>query len=83
MDVTTAARFHFGEMFFSTGFLSLTLLLLGVAPLTFALFFVVFEGGDLFSSIPTGGCQSVSNEFLNLVIVTPRMHGNSPFHCRT
>lgn len=74
MDVTTAARFHFGEMFFSTGFLSLTLLLLGVAPLTFAFFFVVFEAATCFHHsnwrLPIG-----LERILNLVIVTPRMHG--------
>jgi len=32
MDVSTAARFHFGEMIFSTGFLSLAVILFGVAP---------------------------------------------------
>ena len=48
MDVTTAARFHFGEMFFSIGFLSLTLLVLGVAPLTFIVFFITFEAATCF-----------------------------------
>jgi len=74
MDVTTAARFHFGEMFFSIGFLSFALLFSGVAPLTFVVFFVVFEAATCFHHsncrLPIG-----LERILNLVIVTPRMHG--------
>jgi sterol desaturase/sphingolipid hydroxylase (fatty acid hydroxylase superfamily) len=74
MDVTTAARFHFGEMFFSIGFLSLTLLLFGIAPLTFVVFFIVFEAAVSFHHsnwrLPIG-----LERILNFVIVTPGMHG--------
>src|SRR4030095_10571163 len=74
MDVTTAARFHFGEMFFSIGFLSLILLVFGIAPLTFSVFFIVFEGATCFHHsnwrLPIG-----LERVLNLFIVTPRMHG--------
>jgi sterol desaturase/sphingolipid hydroxylase (fatty acid hydroxylase superfamily) len=74
MDVTTAARFHFGEMFFSIGFLSLTLFAFGIAPLTFLCFFVVFEAAVCFHHsnwrLPIG-----LERVLNFVIVTPRMHG--------
>jgi sterol desaturase/sphingolipid hydroxylase (fatty acid hydroxylase superfamily) len=74
MDVTTAARFHFGEMFFSIGFLSLILLVFGIAPLTFSVFFIVFEGATCFQHsnwrLPIG-----FERVLNLFIVTPRMHG--------
>jgi sterol desaturase/sphingolipid hydroxylase (fatty acid hydroxylase superfamily) len=74
MDVTTAARFHFGEMFFSTGFLSLTLLVLGVAPLTFAVFFIVFEAATCFHH-SNWRLPIDLERILNLVLVTPRMHG--------
>src|SRR5262245_3244609 len=74
MDVTTAARFHFGEMFFSVGFLSLLLLLSGIDPLTFVVFFIVFEASTCFHHsnwrLPIG-----LERALNLVMVTPRMHG--------
>jgi sterol desaturase/sphingolipid hydroxylase (fatty acid hydroxylase superfamily) len=74
MDVTTAARFHFGEIFFSIGFLSLVLLVFGIAPLTFIVFFVVFEAAACFHHsnwrLPIG-----IERILNWVIVTPRMHG--------
>jgi len=74
MDVTTAARFHFGEIFFSIGFLSLILLSFGVVPLTFVVFFIVFEAAVSFHHsnwrLPIG-----LERILNFVIVTPRMHG--------
>jgi sterol desaturase/sphingolipid hydroxylase (fatty acid hydroxylase superfamily) len=74
MDVTTAARFHFGEMFFSTGFLTLLLLVSGIAPLTFVVFLIVFEASTCFHHsnwrLPIG-----LERTLNLVMVTPRMHG--------
>src|SRR4051812_14401763 len=74
LDVTTAARFHFGEILFSTGFLSLVLLLSGISPFTFLVFFVVFEGAVAFHHsnwrLPIG-----LERVLNLIIVTPRMHG--------
>jgi sterol desaturase/sphingolipid hydroxylase (fatty acid hydroxylase superfamily) len=74
LDVTTAARFHFGEIFFSIGFLSLALLILGVAPLTFIAFFIAFEAAVFFHHsnwrLPIG-----LERVLNFAIVTPRMHG--------
>jgi sterol desaturase/sphingolipid hydroxylase (fatty acid hydroxylase superfamily) len=74
MDVTTAARFHFGEMLFSTGFLSLTLLVFGVAPLTFIVFFIAFEAATCFHH-SNWRLPIRLERVLNLVIVTPRMHG--------
>ena len=74
MDVTTAARFHFGEIIFSIGFLSLVLFAFGIAPLTFIVFFIVFEAAVSFHHsnwrMPIG-----AERLLNVVIVTPRMHG--------
>ncbi len=74
MDVTTAARFHLGEMFFSTGFLSLTLLVLGIAPLTFIVFFIAFEAATCFHH-SNWRLPIKLERILNLIIVTPRMHG--------
>ena len=74
LDVSTAARFHFGEILFSTAFLSIVLLVSGASPLTFIIFFVAFEGAVSFHHsnwrLPIG-----LERVLNLVIVTPRMHG--------
>ena len=74
MDVTTAARFHFGEMFFSVGFLSLSLLVLGVAPLTFIVFFIASEAATSFHH-SNWRLPIALERILNLIIVTPRMHG--------
>jgi sterol desaturase/sphingolipid hydroxylase (fatty acid hydroxylase superfamily) len=74
MDVTTAARFHFGEMFFSTAFLSLVLLMFGIAPLTFVVFFIIFEAATCFHH-SNWRLPIRLERILNLVIVTPRMHG--------
>ena len=41
LDVSTAARFHFGEMIFSIGFLSLSVLVFGIAPLMLIVFFAI------------------------------------------
>ena len=74
MDVTTAARFHFGEMFFSIAFLSAAILLAGVGPITFIIFFVVFEGAIAFHH-SNWRLPLQLERVLNLMIVTPRMHG--------
>jgi sterol desaturase/sphingolipid hydroxylase (fatty acid hydroxylase superfamily) len=74
MDVTTAARFHFGEIFFSIGFLSLLLLFSGIAPLTFVVFFMVFEAATCFHH-SNWRLPIRVERVLNLVMVTPRMHG--------
>ena len=74
MDVTTAARFHFGEMFFSTGFLSIALVVLGVAPLAFVIFFIAFEATTCFHH-SNWRLPIKLERILNLILVTPRMHG--------
>jgi sterol desaturase/sphingolipid hydroxylase (fatty acid hydroxylase superfamily) len=74
MDVTTAARFHFGEMFFSIGFLSLILLAFGIAPVTFVVFFILFEAATCFHH-SNWRLPIKLERILNLIIVTPRMHG--------
>jgi sterol desaturase/sphingolipid hydroxylase (fatty acid hydroxylase superfamily) len=48
LDVSTAARFHFGEMLFSVGFLSLAVTLFGIAPIMLLVFFITFEAATLF-----------------------------------
>ena len=74
MDVSTASRFHFGEMVFSIGFLSLGVLIFGIGPTMLAAFFIVFEAATLFHH--SNWCLAIwLEQILNRVIVTPRMHG--------
>jgi sterol desaturase/sphingolipid hydroxylase (fatty acid hydroxylase superfamily) len=74
MDVTTAFRFHFGEVLYSTVFRLLQVGLIGVVPLTYVVYEVVFNGATLFHHsnlrLPVAWERR-----LNRVFVTPRMHG--------
>jgi sterol desaturase/sphingolipid hydroxylase (fatty acid hydroxylase superfamily) len=74
LDVSTAARFHFGEMIFSIGFLSLAVMAFGIAPIMLVVFFIAFEAATLFHH-SNWRLPIKLEQFLNLVIVTPRMHG--------
>ena len=74
LDVSTAARFHFGEMFFSTGFLALAVTLFGVGPIMLLVFFIVFEAATLFHH-SNWRLPIILERALNTVMVTPRMHG--------
>lgn len=74
MDVSTATRFHFGEMLFSVGFLCLAVLLFGVSPTLFLVFFGCFEGATLFHH-SNWRLPIKLERVLNLILVTPRMHG--------
>jgi sterol desaturase/sphingolipid hydroxylase (fatty acid hydroxylase superfamily) len=74
MDVTTAARFHFGEIFFSIGFLASTVALFGIAPLAFVIFFISFEAATCFHH-SNWRLPIRFERVLNMVMVTPRMHG--------
>src|SRR5213076_1233559 len=74
LDVSTAARFHFGEMFFSVGFLSVAAAVFGIAPVMLVIFFITLETATLFHH--SNWRLSIQVErILNLIIVTPRMHG--------
>ena len=74
MDVSTAARFHFGEMIFSIAFLSFAVVLFGVSPLMLVVFFIAFEAATLFHH-SNWRLPIWFERILNHVIVTPRMHG--------
>lgn len=74
MDVSTAARFHFGEIILSIGFLSAAVTILGIPPLLFIIFFIVFEGATLFHH-SNWRLPIACERLLNLAFVTPRMHG--------
>ncbi len=74
LDVTTAARFHFGEMFFSIGFLSLAVMIFGIAPLMLVMFFISLEAATLFHH-SNWRLPIQIERILNMIVVTPRMHG--------
>jgi sterol desaturase/sphingolipid hydroxylase (fatty acid hydroxylase superfamily) len=74
LDVSTATRFHFGEMIFSVGFLSLAVTLFGVTPIMLVVFFIAFEAATLFQH-SNWRLPIKLERILNLIIVTPRMHG--------
>lgn len=74
LDVTTASRFHAGELALSTGWRSFQVLLIGVDPLTLALFELLVTLAAQFHHsnirLPIG-----LERALHLAVVTPRMHG--------
>jgi sterol desaturase/sphingolipid hydroxylase (fatty acid hydroxylase superfamily) len=74
LDVSTAARFHFGEMILSTGFLSLAVVLFGIGPIMLVVFFITFEASTLFHH-SNWRLPILVERILNLIFVTPRMHG--------
>ena len=74
LDVSSAFRFHFGEVALSALFRVAQIVLIGVTPFTFALYEIMFELNTLFQH------SNVRLPFaferrLNALIVTPRMHG--------
>jgi sterol desaturase/sphingolipid hydroxylase (fatty acid hydroxylase superfamily) len=74
MDVTTSFRFHWGEVLYSTVFRLVQVSLIGVAPLTYLVYEVAFNGATMFHHsnlrLPVAWERR-----LNRVFVTPRMHG--------
>lgn len=74
LDVSTAFRFHFGEVAFSAGFRLAQVLALGVSGWTYAAYELVFQANTLFHHSNwrlSPGFERV----LNAILVTPRMHG--------
>jgi len=74
LDVTTAFRFHFGEITLSTGFSLLQVSLIGPSAWSFAVYQLIFQAEVLLHHrnllLPIG-----AERLLNKVLVTPRMHG--------
>src|SRR5436190_12732789 len=74
LDVSTAARFHFGEMVFSIGFLTLAVVAFGIPPIMLLVFFLCLEVATLFHH--SNWRLPIRLEcILNSIVVTPRMHG--------
>ncbi len=74
LDVSTAFRFHFVEVALSAGFRVLQIVLIGVSPVTFALYELVFQANTLFHHSNVRLPLAIER-LLNQVLVTPRMHG--------
>lgn len=74
LDLTTALRFHFGEILGSVVFRGAFVLLTGATPLMVLLYEIIFEGEVLFhhSNIRLA---ATTEKILNFLVVTPRMHG--------
>jgi sterol desaturase/sphingolipid hydroxylase (fatty acid hydroxylase superfamily) len=74
LDVSTAFRFHFGEVAMSAGFRVLQILLLGVSPVNFAIYELVFQANTIFHHSNVR-LPLMAERWLNRILVTPRMHG--------
>jgi sterol desaturase/sphingolipid hydroxylase (fatty acid hydroxylase superfamily) len=74
LDVSTAFRFHFGEMIGSVFFRGAAVLLTGASPAMVLIYEIIFEAATQFhhsnSKLPFR-----FEKLLNKCIVTPRMHG--------
>jgi sterol desaturase/sphingolipid hydroxylase (fatty acid hydroxylase superfamily) len=74
LDVSTAFRFHFGEVAFSAGFRVVQILLLGVSVWTYAIYEMAFQANTMFHH-SNWRLPIRVERVLNAVLVTPRMHG--------
>jgi sterol desaturase/sphingolipid hydroxylase (fatty acid hydroxylase superfamily) len=74
LDVTTATRFHFGEILYSTIFRVLQVGLLGADLFTFLLYEVTYQAANLFQHANLR-LPLLLERVLNKILVTPRMHG--------
>ena len=74
LDVSTAFRFHFGEIAFSAAMGVAQVSIIGISPWAFAAYQLAFQAEVLFHHsnwrLPIG-----VERLLSKVIVTPRMHG--------
>jgi len=73
MDVSTASRFHFGELILSVGFRIGQIIIIGVDPITLIVFetTVTFAAQFHHSNIKL---PLVFEQIINKIFVTPRMH---------
>jgi sterol desaturase/sphingolipid hydroxylase (fatty acid hydroxylase superfamily) len=74
LDVSTAFRFHFGEVLLSTLFRVVQVSLIGMSFATFATYELIFQLNTLFHHSNLRLPIRVERR-LNRVLVTPRMHG--------
>ncbi|MEJ7610619.1 MAG: sterol desaturase family protein [Ferruginibacter sp.] len=74
LDITTAFRFHFGEMIGSVFFRGAAIILIGVSPVMVLIYEIAFEAATQFHHSNTK-LPVRFEKILNYLIVTPRMHG--------
>jgi len=74
LDVSTAFRFHFGEVALSAGFRAVQIVVLGVPLAIYAAYEVVFQAATYFHHGNVRLPLRVERT-LNFLLVTPRMHG--------
>ena len=74
LDVTTAIRFHAGEMIWSVFYRGFAVFILGASPLLVLIYEIVFESATQFHH-SNWKLPFRFEKFLNRFIVTPRMHG--------
>ena len=74
MDVSTAARFHWGEILISVLLRVALVTLIGASPLTFLIYEIVFECATQFHHSNWRLHETVERG-VNRILVTPRMHG--------
>ncbi|MGK7390244.1 MAG: sterol desaturase family protein [Candidatus Cyclobacteriaceae bacterium M2_1C_046] len=74
LDVTTAVRFHFGELFFSIFFRSAIIIMIGASVTNLLLYEIFFQAATAFHHSNLKLPKKLENKLVK-VIVTPRMHG--------
>jgi sterol desaturase/sphingolipid hydroxylase (fatty acid hydroxylase superfamily) len=74
LDVSTALRFHFGEIVLSSGFRAVQVTAIGPSAWMFAIYELVFQANTLFHHSNVRLPIRIERP-LNVVLVTPRMHG--------
>jgi len=74
LDITTAFRFHFGELIGSVIFRGAAVVLIGASPLMVLIYEIAFEAATQFHHSNTR-LPFKLEKVLNYLIVTPRMHG--------
>lgn len=74
LDVSTAFRFHAGEILLSTGFRVVQILIIGASAGIYLSYEVIFQTGTLFHHSNLRLPIAIER-WLNRVVVTPRMHG--------
>jgi sterol desaturase/sphingolipid hydroxylase (fatty acid hydroxylase superfamily) len=74
LDVSTALRFHFGELIFSAGFRVVQVLVIGVSAWTYVAYELAFQANTLFHHSNLRLPIRLERA-LHALLVTPRMHG--------
>jgi sterol desaturase/sphingolipid hydroxylase (fatty acid hydroxylase superfamily) len=74
LDITTAVRFHFGEIILSTCFRVIQVAVIGVSGSTYFIYEIVFQANTLFQHSNIRLPIAVER-VVNKILVTPRMHG--------